>query len=333
MSPGSSTESYPAFSRIGLRKNPGKNLNQVTCLVQDSNLGHLVSRPDALNVTPQVWTVSPHVRGACGSLYFACTTQPLLRNSSISNYPTLAAMRKASLHQVQGKSSSSPIILAEGTSSKTYGCTSNLIPTGRGHSPYSRNSMQVLKEISRFGDINWPAWSPDLSAPDYFLCGYLKIKESQGRPHTLQHFKKKIETEIQKIPWDKLQNVMDNVRRSAEICFRSAGAHKSKFANDFHRYDLLVRERLPQKFRTSSSSSLERLVQFELIVGELPITTGDDSNDRSSTASHVDEIDLGRPRGETTRREMDAEGYNVGSYMGKRRRERPKRRRRSLGIE
>ncbi|KAJ4427084.1 hypothetical protein ANN_24699 [Periplaneta americana] len=28
MSPGSSTESYPAFARIGLRENPGKNLNQ-----------------------------------------------------------------------------------------------------------------------------------------------------------------------------------------------------------------------------------------------------------------------------------------------------------------
>ncbi|KAJ4429672.1 hypothetical protein ANN_21873 [Periplaneta americana] len=29
MSPGSSTESYPAFARIGLRENPGKTLNQV----------------------------------------------------------------------------------------------------------------------------------------------------------------------------------------------------------------------------------------------------------------------------------------------------------------
>ncbi|KAJ4430648.1 hypothetical protein ANN_19238 [Periplaneta americana] len=28
MSPGSTTESYPAFARIGLRENPGKNLNQ-----------------------------------------------------------------------------------------------------------------------------------------------------------------------------------------------------------------------------------------------------------------------------------------------------------------
>ncbi|KAJ4431271.1 hypothetical protein ANN_19868 [Periplaneta americana] len=44
MSTRSSTESYPAFARIGLRKNPGKNLNQVTCPDWDSNPSHLVSR-------------------------------------------------------------------------------------------------------------------------------------------------------------------------------------------------------------------------------------------------------------------------------------------------
>ncbi|KAJ4440672.1 hypothetical protein ANN_08820 [Periplaneta americana] len=54
MSPGSSTESYPAFVRIGLRENPGKNLNQVTCPDRDSNPGHLVSQPDTLTVTPQI---------------------------------------------------------------------------------------------------------------------------------------------------------------------------------------------------------------------------------------------------------------------------------------
>ncbi|KAJ4446494.1 hypothetical protein ANN_13190 [Periplaneta americana] len=53
MSPGSNIESYPAFARIGLRENPGKNLNQITCPDRDSNPGHLVSRPDALTVTPQ----------------------------------------------------------------------------------------------------------------------------------------------------------------------------------------------------------------------------------------------------------------------------------------
>ncbi|KAJ4431114.1 hypothetical protein ANN_19709 [Periplaneta americana] len=53
MSPGSNTESYPAFAQIGLRENPGKNLNQVTYPDRESNPGHLVSRPDALTVTPQ----------------------------------------------------------------------------------------------------------------------------------------------------------------------------------------------------------------------------------------------------------------------------------------
>ncbi|KAJ4448434.1 hypothetical protein ANN_10450 [Periplaneta americana] len=32
MSPGSSTEGYPAFSRSALRENPGKNLNQIETL-------------------------------------------------------------------------------------------------------------------------------------------------------------------------------------------------------------------------------------------------------------------------------------------------------------
>ncbi|KAJ4445252.1 hypothetical protein ANN_07053 [Periplaneta americana] len=53
MCPGSSTESYPAFAHIGLRENPGKNLNQVTCPDRESNPGHLVSRLDVLTVTPQ----------------------------------------------------------------------------------------------------------------------------------------------------------------------------------------------------------------------------------------------------------------------------------------
>ncbi|KAJ4442032.1 hypothetical protein ANN_11896 [Periplaneta americana] len=52
MSPGSSTDGYPAFAHIGLRENPGKNLNQVTCPDRESNPGHLVSRTDALTVIP-----------------------------------------------------------------------------------------------------------------------------------------------------------------------------------------------------------------------------------------------------------------------------------------
>ncbi|KAJ4443744.1 hypothetical protein ANN_05522 [Periplaneta americana] len=61
MSPGSSTESYPAFAHIGLRENPGKNLNQVACPDQELNPGHLVSWPDALTITPQNWKTKKQV--------------------------------------------------------------------------------------------------------------------------------------------------------------------------------------------------------------------------------------------------------------------------------
>ncbi|KAJ4449362.1 hypothetical protein ANN_00760 [Periplaneta americana] len=39
MSPGSSTESYPAFARIGVRENSGKNLNQVTWVLMKMHTG------------------------------------------------------------------------------------------------------------------------------------------------------------------------------------------------------------------------------------------------------------------------------------------------------
>ncbi|KAJ4438238.1 hypothetical protein ANN_14177 [Periplaneta americana] len=43
MSPGSSTESYPAFVHIELRENPGKNLNQVILRRFINSLGYLAS--------------------------------------------------------------------------------------------------------------------------------------------------------------------------------------------------------------------------------------------------------------------------------------------------
>ncbi|KAJ4440306.1 hypothetical protein ANN_08445 [Periplaneta americana] len=47
MSPGSSTESYPAFAHMGLRENPGKNLNQWLILRRFINiLGYLASECD-----------------------------------------------------------------------------------------------------------------------------------------------------------------------------------------------------------------------------------------------------------------------------------------------
>ncbi|KAJ4427683.1 hypothetical protein ANN_25332 [Periplaneta americana] len=86
MSPGSSTESYPAFAHSGLRENPGKNLNQVICPDRESNPGHLVSQSDALTVTTQTskWADNRQATN------FECTLTPcdlncgfLLTNSDV----------------------------------------------------------------------------------------------------------------------------------------------------------------------------------------------------------------------------------------------------------
>ncbi|KAJ4450987.1 hypothetical protein ANN_02422 [Periplaneta americana] len=79
MSLGSSTESYPALARVGLRENPGKNLNQVTCPDRDSNP---VSQPDALTVTPQVWTEYDDV--LC--VDFSCAAQQLNASQSTHRF-------------------------------------------------------------------------------------------------------------------------------------------------------------------------------------------------------------------------------------------------------
>ena len=60
----------------------------------------------------------------------------------------------------------------------------------------ARNSMAVVPEmfgtvISRFGDIAWPARSPGLTVPDFFLWGFLKDRVFRRRIMTIQEIKKK----------------------------------------------------------------------------------------------------------------------------------------------
>ncbi|KAJ4443816.1 hypothetical protein ANN_05598 [Periplaneta americana] len=105
MSPGSNTESYPAFARIGLRENPGKNLNQITYPDWDSNSGHLVSRPDALTVTPQAWT--SYLASECDEGDNAGEMSP---ESSTESYPAFAHI---GLSENPGKKPHQVVVITE----------------------------------------------------------------------------------------------------------------------------------------------------------------------------------------------------------------------------
>jgi hypothetical protein len=85
----------------------------------------------------------------------------------------------------------------------------------------ARQSMNTLRTvfehriISRYGDISWPARSPDLSACDFFSWSYLKSKVIQVRPADLHNLKLRISDEINAIPPAMLLRVMESFKPSA----------------------------------------------------------------------------------------------------------------------
>jgi hypothetical protein len=83
----------------------------------------------------------------------------------------------------------------------------------------------VDKIISLFGDITWPARSPDLSACDYFLWEYLKSRVfATCIPH-LQTLKARIQEEVEAIPHRMLASVMDNFVRHLSECISQNGGY------------------------------------------------------------------------------------------------------------
>lgn len=80
--------------------------------------------------------------------------------------------------------------------------------------------------ISRNGDIPWPARSPDLTAPDFFLWGYLKSKVFQENPpRTKEDLKERIRQEITNIPLQMLQSVMGGFALRLQQCVQCEGRH------------------------------------------------------------------------------------------------------------
>jgi len=80
--------------------------------------------------------------------------------------------------------------------------------------------------ISRYGDITWPASSPDLSACDFFLWRYLKPQVLKApAPQTVQELKHRIQQEVKRIPAEMLQRVMGDVRKRLTECLEQNGGH------------------------------------------------------------------------------------------------------------
>jgi len=80
--------------------------------------------------------------------------------------------------------------------------------------------------ISRYGDIEWPARSPDLSVCDFYLWGHLKsVVYSAPSPRTTQELKLWIQEEILRIPVDVLRTSMSSVHNQLAECEQRNGRH------------------------------------------------------------------------------------------------------------
>jgi len=95
----------------------------------------------------------------------------------------------------------------------------------------SHTSHASMAEIqSFFGDriISkglWPPHLPDLTPPDYFLCGYLKGRVYQNKPRTTDALKANIIEEIQAVTADVLARTFQNIARRVQSCLDANGGH------------------------------------------------------------------------------------------------------------
>jgi len=82
----------------------------------------------------------------------------------------------------------------------------------------------------------WPARSPDLSACDFSLWGYLKSQVFKApTPYTVQGLKHQIQQEVKRIPVEMLQRVVGDVRKRLNECLEWNGGHLNDVI--FRKYD------------------------------------------------------------------------------------------------
>ncbi|GFX69019.1 transposon Ty3-I Gag-Pol polyprotein [Trichonephila clavipes] len=95
----------------------------------------------------------------------------------------------------------------------------------------ARATIDLLKDtfgdrlISRFGPVNWPPRSCDLTPLDYFLWGYVKSLVYADKPQTLHHLEDNIRRVIANIRPQMLEKVIENWASRLDYIRASRGSH------------------------------------------------------------------------------------------------------------
>ncbi|GFW00567.1 putative LOC100569746 [Trichonephila clavipes] len=95
----------------------------------------------------------------------------------------------------------------------------------------ARATIDLLKDtfgdrlISRFGPVNWPPRSCDLTQLDYFLWVYVKSLVYADKPQTLDHLEDNIRRVITNIRPQMLEKVIENWTSRLDYIRPSRGSH------------------------------------------------------------------------------------------------------------
>jgi len=95
----------------------------------------------------------------------------------------------------------------------------------------ARLSMNTLRAafpgrlLSRFGDIQWPSSSPDLTAAAFFFVGYLKAQVFTHTLPDINSLKNAICQKIANVTQDTLRCVMASVPGRWQQCLDCHGGH------------------------------------------------------------------------------------------------------------
>jgi len=85
--------------------------------------------------------------------------------------------------------------------------------------------QQRVTCVRSFGDIAWPARSPELTVPDFFLWGFLKDRVFRRLIVTIQELKQTTVDEVAAIDEDLRRHVYGNLQTCLQQCIDVKGGH------------------------------------------------------------------------------------------------------------
>ncbi|GFX23104.1 uncharacterized protein TNCV_2932681 [Trichonephila clavipes] len=111
----------------------------------------------------------------------------------------------------------------------------------------ARATIDLLKDtfgdrlISRFGPVNWPPRSCDLTPLDYFLWGYVKSLVYADKPQTLDHLEDNIHRVIADIRPQMLEKVIENWTSRLDYIRASLGSHMPEIIFKMYCHKIIFR--------------------------------------------------------------------------------------------